>query len=161
MSVFNEEEFKEGLVSELALFDLPPTQTSVSEVYYEEIRPLSQVSTDGHFEFRISGQNSMDYLDMKNSQLYVRLKVHKSDGTALAAEKVGPANLLLQALFSTTKVTLQNKATITCNYNPYRAYIETFRLSYRRSCGFRMMPIHRVLLIRLVRTMDFSKELNQ
>ena len=36
MSVFNEEQFKEGLVSELALFDLPSTQTSVTDTYFEE-----------------------------------------------------------------------------------------------------------------------------
>lgn len=128
MSVFNEEKFKEGLVSELALFDLPSTQTSVTDVYYDEIRPLSQVSSDSPFEFKISGQNSMDYLDLKNSQIYIKLKVVKADGSALTdvkVEKVGPANLFLQALFSTTEVTLQNKATITCNYNPYRAYIPT------------------------------------
>lgn len=63
MSVFNDDKFKEGLVSELALFDLPSTQTSVTDVYYDEIRPLSQVSVDSPFEFKISGQNSMDYLD--------------------------------------------------------------------------------------------------
>ena len=57
----------------------------------------------------------MDYLDLKNSQIYVRLKVTKADGTALTAEKVGPANMFLQALFSATEVTLQNKASITCN----------------------------------------------
>ena len=108
MSIFNEEQFKERLVSELALFDLPSTQTSVTDVYYEEIRPLSQVSSDGPFEFKISGQNSMDYLDLKNSQIYVRLRATKADGTALTSEKVGPANLFLQALFSTTEVTLQN-----------------------------------------------------
>jgi hypothetical protein len=126
MSFFNETEFKEGLVSELALFDLPATQTSVSDVYYEEIRPLSQVSSDGPFEFRISGQNSMDYLDLKNSQIYVKLKVVKaSDGSALSGEKVGPANLILQSLFSSSEVTLQNKASFVCNYNPYRAYIQT------------------------------------
>ena len=125
MSVFNEEKFKEGLVSELALFDLPCTQTSVTDVYYDEIRPLSQVSDESPFEFKISGQNSMDYLDLKNSKIYVRLKVTKADGTALTAEKVGPANMFLQALFSATEVTLQNKASITCNYNPYRAYIPT------------------------------------
>lgn len=70
----------------------------------------------------------MDYLDLKNSQIYVRLRVTKADGTALTDvknEKVGPANMFLQALFSTTEFTLQNKATITCNYNPYRAYIPT------------------------------------
>ena len=33
--------------------------------------------------------------------------------------------LFLQALFSSTEVTLQNKAIITCNYNPYRTMIET------------------------------------
>lgn len=125
MSVFNEDKFKEGIVSELNLFELPPNQTSVSDAYYDEIRPMSQSSSEGQFEFRISGQNSMDYLDLMNSQLYVKLKVSKIDGTSLAGEKVGPANLFLQSLFSSTEVSLQNKASITCNYNPYRAYIHT------------------------------------
>ncbi|MES9881407.1 MAG: hypothetical protein ABW185_11055, partial [Sedimenticola sp.] len=31
----------------------------------------------------------------------------------------------LQALFSSTEIMLQNKAAITCNYNPYRAMIQT------------------------------------
>ena len=125
MSVFNEEEFREGLVSELELFDLPGSQTSVNEIYYEEIRPLSAVSGEGPYEFRVNGQHSSDYLDLRNSQLYVRLKVQKADGTDLTTEKVGPANLFLQSLFSATEVTLQNKASITNNYNPYRAYIHT------------------------------------
>lgn len=129
--MFNENEFKEGIVSELNLFELPPTQTSVSDTYYDEIRRMSQASSEGPFEFRISGQNSMDYLDLKNSQLYVKLKVSKTDGTALTGEKVGPANLFLQSLFSSTEVTLQNKASVTCNYNPYRAYIQTL-LNYGR-----------------------------
>ena len=93
MSVFNEEEFREGLVSELELFNLPGTQTSVNEIYYEEIRPLSSISGEGPFEFRVNGQHSSDYLDLKNCQLYVRLKVQKADGTDLTTEKVGPANL--------------------------------------------------------------------
>jgi len=125
MSTFNEEQFKEGLVSELSLFDLPSTQTSVTDAHYEEIRPLSQVSGDGPFEFRISGQNSMDYLDLKNSQIYVKLKVEKSDGKPITSEKVGPANLFLQSLFTSIEVSLQNKASVTCNYNSYRAYIHT------------------------------------
>ena len=91
MSYFNEEEFREGLVSELVLLDLPATQTSVSDAYYEEIRPLSQVSSEGPFEFKISGQNSIDYLDLKNSQIHLKVRVVKGDGSALTAEKVGPA----------------------------------------------------------------------
>jgi hypothetical protein len=126
MSVFNVDSFHEGMPSELALFDLPPTQVAISDVYHQEIRPLSQVSGDSPIEFQISGQNSMDYLDLKDSQLYVKVKVKKADGSdMLATEKTGPVNLFLQALFSTTEVTLQNKSTITCNYNPYRSMIQT------------------------------------
>ncbi|MCG8035337.1 MAG: hypothetical protein JAZ03_24590 [Candidatus Thiodiazotropha taylori] len=112
-------------MSELQLFDLPGTQTSVNEIYNEEIRPLAAISGDGPYEFRINGQHSTDYLDLKNSQLYVRLKVQKADGSDLTSEAVGPANLFLQSLFSATEVTLQNKASISNNYNPYRAYIHT------------------------------------
>lgn len=128
MSVFNEKEFTEGLVSELSLFELPSTQTSVNDIYYEEIRPLSSVSGDAPFEFRITGGNSTDYLDLKNSQLYVKLKVQKADGTDLAdvkVDKVGPSNLFLQSLFSATEVSLQSKASVACNLNPYRAYMNT------------------------------------
>ncbi len=126
MSVFNTENFHEGVPTELALFDLPPTQVGVTNVYYDEVRPISQVSGDSPIEFRISGQNSMDYLDLKGSQLYAKLKVTKADGSKLtSAEKTGPVNLFLQSLFSSTDVTLQNKATISCNYNPYRAMIDT------------------------------------
>lgn len=126
MSILNREEFKEGMPSELSLFELPPTQTAVSDIYFHEIRPLSQLSGDGPIEFRISGQNSLDYLDLAGSQLYVKLKVKKGNGSKMVStDKVGPVNLFLQALFSTTEVTLQNKAIITSNYNPYRAMFET------------------------------------
>ena len=126
MSVLNKEEFKEGMPSQLSLFTLPPYQTAINEVYFHEIRPMSQLAGDGPIEFRINSQNSIDYIDLANSQLYVKLKVRKTDGSDLAGtDKVGPVNLFLQSLFSTTEVTLQNKATITCNYNPYKAMIKT------------------------------------
>lgn len=67
----------------------------------------------------------MDYLDLKHSQLYVRLKVQLADRSALYTEKAGPANLFLTNLFSSTEVTLQNKVSMTCYYNSYSAYIQT------------------------------------
>lgn len=135
MSTLTNENFHEGMPSELALFDLPPTQVAVTDVYYEEVRPISQVSGDSPIEFRISGQNSMDYLDLKGSQMYVKLKVKKADGSNLeSGELTGPVNLFLQSMFSTTEITLQNKATITCNYNPYRAMIQTL-LKYGRDAS--------------------------
>ncbi len=39
--------------------------------------------------------------------------------------KNGSCKFVLQSLFSSTEISLQNKVTITCNYNPYRAMIQT------------------------------------
>lgn len=125
MAYLNQESFSEGVPDNLLLFELPPTQTAVNDIYYQEIRPLSQVHSDTPIEFRISGQNAMDYLDMKGTQLYVKLKVTNPTGSDITSKKVGPVNLFLQALFSATEVTIQNKSIMTCNYNPYRAMIHT------------------------------------
>ena len=47
----------------------------------------------------LNAKQPTNQLDLKNSQIYVRLRVTKADGTALTTEKVGLANLFLQALF--------------------------------------------------------------
>ncbi len=71
--------------------------------------------------------------------LYVKLKLTKSDGSALqAADKVGPANLFLQSLFQTTEVTLQNKVTLICNHNPYIAMIQSL-LKNGEDCNLSQM----------------------
>ena len=125
MSFFNAKSFHEGMPSEMALFDLPPTQVAVSDTFYQEVRPHCQISGDSPIEFQISGQNSQDYLDLKGTLTCAKLKVKKANGTTMTkGEKTGPVNFL-QSLLSTTEVTLQNKATITCNYTPFRAMIET------------------------------------
>ena len=68
--------------------------------FFGKIQPLSQVSGESPFEFKISGQNSAILLDLRNSQIYVRLKVTKADGTALTTtDKVGPANVSSGPLF--------------------------------------------------------------
>lgn len=123
--MFNKDAFHEGLPTELALFDLPVTQTAVTDIYQEHIRSSSQLSDDSPIEFKISGQNSMDYLDLKGSEIYVKVRVTKADGSSLGSgEKVAPVNLWLQALFATVEITLQNKATVTSTYNPYKSIIQ-------------------------------------
>ena len=99
---------------------------TVNDIYYHEIRPLSQVSDDTPIEFQISGQNSMDYLDLNGTQIYVKLKVTNLNGSNITSKKVGSVNLFLQSMFSATEVTVQNKAIITFIYNPYNAIIQTF-----------------------------------
>lgn len=126
MSVLNSEAFHEGIPEALQLFDLPKTQVAVSDVTYQEIRPSSQVTDGSPIEFRINSSNSVEYIDLKGSQLYIKLRVVKADRAKLTAnEKIGPVNLFLQSLFSALEVTLQNKTSVTCNNNPYTAIIKT------------------------------------
>ena len=47
--------------------------------FFDEIRPLSQVSGQSLFEFKIFEQNSANFLDLRNSQINVCLKVTKAD----------------------------------------------------------------------------------
>ena len=109
MPTVNKEKFTECVPSELSLFELPPRQTAVSYIYIQEIRPLSHLSGDGSIELRISGQNSLDYMDLTGSQIYFKLKVKKANESNLAGtEKIDPNNLFLQVFFFfSTEVTFQ------------------------------------------------------
>ncbi|MES9883689.1 MAG: hypothetical protein ABW185_22790 [Sedimenticola sp.] len=139
MAKLSSEGFSEAMPAELSLFDLPPTQVAVSDATFQEIRPLSQLSGDVPIEFRISAANSLDYLDLNGSMLYVKLKLTKSDGSNLeVTDKVGPVNLFLQSLFQTTEVTLQNKITSICNHNPYIAMIQSL-LKNGEDCNLSQM----------------------
>ena len=102
MTALNKEKFTEGLMSELMGSSKCSNQrhSSFVGVFFGEIRPLSQVSGESLFEFKISWQNSADFLDLRNSQIYVRLKVTKADGTALTTtDKVGHANVFFRRSF--------------------------------------------------------------
>lgn len=99
---------QEGLPRELLLFHLPVTQTAVTRTYYVDCRPVSQISETRPVEFHIAGTG--DYLDLKNSLLYVKARIVKADGTALiAGEKVGPVNNFLHSLFNQIDLSLNGK----------------------------------------------------
>lgn len=126
MSVVNVESFHEGLPTKLTLFDLPPTQTAVSETFFQELRPLSQIGNDAPLEFHIASANNLDYLDLSGSQLYVKLRVVKADGAALVtSDKVGPVNLFLHSLFSAVEITLQSKVIISNTNYGYTSMLQT------------------------------------
>ena len=126
MSVLTKENFTELQPEELCLFDVPGTQTGVEKAYFQHIRPISQISSNSNVEFNVNAGSSLDYVDLKNSRLYVKLKVLHADGTSLAEnEKVGPINLLLQSLWTHVEVALQGKVVASSNaYYGYNAYIQ-------------------------------------
>jgi len=127
MAKLSPEVFREAQSSQLALFELPPTQTAVDNIYYQDVLPISQVSGDSPVEFVISGQNGMEYIDMKNTLVYVKDKIKKCDGTDIAVdENIASVNLLFHALFNQVDVALQGKTVVsTTKYYAYKAYIQT------------------------------------
>ena len=116
--------------SELDLFAVQPTQTSVEHGYWKEKGITSALTDQGPYEFVVSGAGD-DYIDLANTYLYVEAQIVNKDETDLDTDKdVGPVNLWMHSLFGDISVSLIEKlvSPLTSSY-PYRAYIETL-LSY-------------------------------
>ena len=123
---FVHHESQECTKSELDLFTIPATQTSITKGQWIEYHPLTNITDSGPIEFNVSGTGD-EYLDLAKTQLFVKAKITKANGTALdAATKVGPVNLFLHSLFSQVDVSLNERLiSPSTNTYPYRAMIET------------------------------------
>ena len=94
--------------SELDVFSVPPTQTSIEYGNYVEYHPLSSITDSGPIEFDVSssGQN---YLDFSNTQLLVKVKLTRGSGVDITdADHVGGVNLFLHSLFQQVDVSLND-----------------------------------------------------
>ena len=120
----------ECLKSELDLFSVPPTQTSVENGNWIKYHPLTSVGDDSPIEFEING-NGEDYIDLAYTMLYVQAKITLMNNNNIAADTaVGPVNLFLHSLFLQVDISLNGtQVTTSTNTHPYRAMIETL-LSY-------------------------------
>ena len=116
--------------SELDLFSVPPTQTSLESATFVEYHPISSLSDGAPIEFEVSSTGE-EYADLNDSQLYIKCKIVKADGSAIGdTDKVGFVNNALHSLFSQIDVSLNGTLiTDSTNTNGYRAYIEDL-LSY-------------------------------
>ncbi|KAF8784257.1 hypothetical protein HNY73_009961 [Argiope bruennichi] len=138
---------QECVKSELELFHLPPTQTAVENGQWVELHPSSNVFDGEPVAFHISGSGE-EYLDLSQTQLYVKANILKADGspilketdsnvsstsasTILAAStstktNFGPVNLFLHSLFSQVDVALNDRlVSNSSNTYTYQSYIET------------------------------------
>ena len=120
----------EGVKSELYLFAVPPTQTSIDDGSWVEHQPLTYLDSGGPTEFMLPGTGDA-YLDLANTYLLIRAKVVRGDGTDLADDtQVAPVNNWLHSLFSRVDVYINDTLVIpSSNTYPFRAYVETL-LSY-------------------------------
>ncbi|GIY93390.1 uncharacterized protein F54H12.2 [Caerostris extrusa] len=76
----------ECVKSELELFHLPATQTAIEDGHWVEFHPLSNVFDGGPVEFHISGSGE-EYVDLSQTQLYVKAKIVKADGKPLEKDE--------------------------------------------------------------------------
>ena len=81
---FVHHESQECTKSELDLFSIPATQTSITKGQWIEYHPLSNITDSGPIEFNVSGSGE-EYLDLAKTQLFVKAKITKANGTALDA----------------------------------------------------------------------------
>jgi hypothetical protein len=78
--------------SELDLFEVPPTQTSVVCGYWEQKGLTSALTDQGPYEFAVSGAGD-DYVVLANTYLFVEAQIVDNDDTVLGGgEDVGPVN---------------------------------------------------------------------
>ena len=68
----------ECVKSELDLFAVPPTQTSVETGTWVEYNPVSALAHGLPIEFNIVG-TGQDYIDLANTMLMVSAKITKAD----------------------------------------------------------------------------------
>ena len=116
---------KNGTKSELDLFEVPPTQTSVAYGYWEQKGLTSALTDQGPYEFAVSGAGD-DYIDLANTYPFVEAQIMDDDDTALdGGADVGSVNLWMHSLFSDVSVSLnENLVSPPTSLYPYRAYIE-------------------------------------
>ena len=113
--------------SSLCMFDKPGVQTDFISNYRKQYFPFNTLDTAGPIEFRVE-DNTDEYIDVNEIQLYLRAKVEKADGTAWdsAKDKVGLTNLPISTLWRDVSLHLGSKQIEGGQMNyPYLGYFST------------------------------------
>ncbi|KAJ1154247.1 hypothetical protein NDU88_007001 [Pleurodeles waltl] len=71
--------------SELDLFSLKPTQTSIENSFFMEVSPMAALTPLAPIEFYVSGSTDM-YLDLNNTLLHLVCKITKANGANIEAD---------------------------------------------------------------------------
>lgn len=116
----------ECVKSELDIFALPSTQTSIENGQWIHYKPISSLNDDGPIEFQVPGTGD-DYIDLSHTLLQIKAKVLNDDSTSLPATTiVAPVNNWLHSIFSQLDIYLNQKLISPPNNTyAYRAYLET------------------------------------
>jgi len=98
----------QSVKSELDLFALPSTQTSLKQGHYVEHRPQSVLADSAPVEFNIC-EDGEYYIDLSNLFLYARASNVKENGENLnEGSEVTPVSNFLHSLWSQSDLSLNN-----------------------------------------------------
>ena len=126
--------------SELELFHVPDTQSSIGNSNYIRYFPLTSLERGGPVEFVIHG-NADNYFDLSETLLYAEFTIVYSDGnniskiagsttTGYSKQLVAPVNSFQSSFFRSCEVHLNSQlVSQSDNLYPYKAYIQNL-LSY-------------------------------
>src|SRR5699024_1613706 len=95
--------------SELDLWGLPTTQTSIEGGQWIHYKTLTNISDEAPLEFVVNGSGD-EYVDLSHTLLHLKVKIVKEDGTACTADdKIAPVNNTLHSMFSQLDLYLNQK----------------------------------------------------
>lgn len=115
--------------NELELFATKPTQTAIESGRIISVNPTTALANSDFIEFSIVTGNH-EYIDLRETTLYIKTKITKSDGTALAEgggapARVYPVNYPIGSFFRQVEVQLGGKTIGTSsNLYGYRALFQ-------------------------------------
>ena len=110
--------------SELGLFQVPPTQTSLERGHWVEYQPVSSVADGGPITFLVPGME--DYADLSKTFIVVRAKVTKATILMLMKKLELSTISCTLSLFKQVDVFLkEQQVTQASGTYAYRAYLET------------------------------------
>lgn len=119
---------------DVALFNDPPYNTAEDKISWIEYRPTF-ISQGGYssMHFHIAG-NPIQYIDLAQSELYVKLKVEKEDGTPLTGNQSAlPIDLIFHTMWSSVEVSLNQSLVSSAGTNyMYKAAFECI-LNYNKN----------------------------
>lgn len=112
--------------SELDLFKMRPTQTSVEATQWIDYKPVTSLTDDSPIEFVIPGQGG-EFIDLTHTLLQLQVSIRTEKDELITDDTlVVPVNNFMHSLFSQVDVFFNQKlVSPPNNLYPYRAYIET------------------------------------
>ncbi|XP_069092726.1 uncharacterized protein F54H12.2-like [Pleurodeles waltl] len=121
--------------SELDLFSLKPTQTSIENSFFMEVSPLATLTPLPPIEIFVLRSTDM-YLELNNTLLHIVCKITKANGTNIEDDaKVAPISYPVATMFNQVDINLGDRlVTQSDNMYSYRSYIESI-LNYNRKAG--------------------------